>query len=264
MRVELGRRTPGQVPCLFTLSDARDLAPAMERTRRLLDADCDPVAVDAAVAEDAVLAPLVAARPGLRVPGHLDGAEIAVQTVLGQQVSLAAARTAAAKLVRAHGEPLELSGEHRVTHLFPTAATLAELDPTTLPMPRARGRALVGLAGALAAGEVRLDRSVGREDARAALLALPGIGPWTADYVAIRALGEPDAFLPTDVGVRNAATRLGLGDAREVAERSEHWRPWRSFALIRLWSVVLEEVRAPEPSTLDGQSIPNDDRGDRT
>ena len=249
VRVELGDRLPGQVPCLFTLADARDLAPAMERARRLLDADCDPVAVDEALAEDADLAPLVARRPGLRVPGQLDGAELAVQTVLGQQVSLAAARTATARLVREHGEPLDLAGPRGVTHLFPSPQTLAALDPAALAMPRSRGRALVGLAGAIAGGEVRLDRSTSREDTRRAMLALPGIGPWTADYVSMRALADPDVFLPTDVGVRNAAARLGLGDPAAVAARSERWRPWRSFALMRLWSVVLEEITAPSSST---------------
>jgi AraC family transcriptional regulator of adaptative response / DNA-3-methyladenine glycosylase II len=251
VRVELGEGRPvGQVPCTFTLSDARDLAPAMERTRRLLDADCDPVAVDAALAEDPVLAPLVAATPGLRLPGHLDGAEIAIQTVLGQQVSLAAARTAAARIAREHGEPLELDGPHRVTRLLPTSGVLAEVDPETLPMPRARGRAIVGLARAIHEGEVRLDRAAAREDVREAMLALPGIGPWTADYVAMRALAEPDAFLPSDLGVRNAAARLGLGTPAEVAAHSDDWRPWRSYALVRLWSVVLDEMRPPSEGAL--------------
>jgi AraC family transcriptional regulator of adaptative response / DNA-3-methyladenine glycosylase II len=253
VRVHLADRTPGYVACTFTLADARDLAPATERTRRLLDADCDPQTVDEALAEDAALAPLVRDEPGLRVPGQLDGAEMAVQTVLGQQVSLAAARTATARLVEDHGEALGLEGSHAVTRLFPAMATLARLDPETLPMPRTRGRALVGLAGALDAGEVRLDRSTDRAETRAALLALPGIGPWTADYVAMRALGDPDAFLPTDLGVRHAATRLGIDD---LGDRHESWRPWRSYALMRLWSVVLHDVRPPDagaiPPTEDG------------
>lgn len=243
VRVELAARPPGQVPCTFTLTDARDLAPAMERTRRLLDADCDPVAVDEALAEDSALAALVAERPGLRVPGHLDGAEVAVQTVLGQQVTLASARTAAARLVADYGEPLGLEGDHEVTRLFPTVSRLADLDPEdpdALRMPRSRARALVGLAAALASGAVRLDRSTDRAETREALLALPGIGPWSADYVAMRALGDPDVFLPTDVGVRNAAARLGIED---VVARSENWRPWRSYALLRLWSVVLDEMQ---------------------
>ena len=240
VRVELGNRPPGQVPCTFRLADARDLAPAMERTRRLLDADCDPVAVDAALGEDPALAPLVRAVPGLRVPGQLDGAEVAIQTVLGQQVSMAAARTAAARLVTTYGEPLDLAGDHEVSRLFPTMATLAAVDPQTLPMPRSRGRALVTLAGALADGTVRLDRSMAREEVRSLLIRLPGIGPWTADYVAMRALGDPDVFLPTDIGVRNAARNLRIDD---VAGRSASWRPWRSYALLRLWSVVLEEMQ---------------------
>ncbi len=240
VRVELGHRPVGQVACSIKLADARDLAPAIERTRRLLDADCDPVAVDEALADDPLLAPLIEARPGLRVPGQLDGVEVAVQTVLGQQVSLASARTAAGRLVQEYGEELGLEGEHSVTRLFPTAARLAALDaedPAVLRMPRARARALVALAGALDTGQVRLDHSADRLEVRAALMAVRGIGPWTADYVAMRALGDPDVFLPTDIGVRNAATRLGIED---VESRSEGWRPWRSYALMRLWSVVLD------------------------
>ena len=241
--VEPGDRPEGLVPCTFTLADARDLAPALERTRRLLDADCDPVAVDEALAEDDVLRDLVRARPGLRVPGQLDGAETAVQTVLGQQVSLASARTATARLVQAYGEPLDLAGTHEVTRLFPTPARLAQVDPEdpdALRMPRARARALTTLARALDDGTVQLDRSADRGATRAAMTGLRGIGPWTADYVAMRALGDPDAFLPTDIGVRNAARSLGLDD---VVGRSEQWRPWRSYALMRLWSVVLDEMR---------------------
>lgn len=245
VRVELGQRPNGQVACTFKLTDARDLAPATERTRRLLDADCDPVAVDEALADDPFLAPLVAARPGLRVPGQLDGVEVAVQTVLGQQVSLASARAAAGRLVEEHGEMLGLTGQHSVTHLFPQASRLAALDPedpSALRMPRARARALVALAGALEGSQIRLDRSADRVESRAALLAVRGIGPWTADYVAMRALGDPDVFLPTDIGVRNAAARLGIED---VVERSEGWRPWRSYALMRLWSVVLDDIAVP-------------------
>lgn len=237
--------TAAPVRCRFTLADARDLAPAVERTRRLLDADCDPVAVDTALAEDDALRPLVQRRPGIRVPGHVDGAEIAVRAVLGQQVSVAAARTHAGRLVQEHGDPLGLDGHHEVTHLFPTSERLAALDPEQLPMPRARGRALTGLAAAIAEGRVRLDRSADRASVRAALLALPGIGPWTADYVAMRALGEPDAFLPTDLGVRDAARRLGI----DVPARSDAWRPWRSYALMHLWATATDEPTTDEPTT---------------
>lgn len=235
VRVQLAHRPAGYVPCTFALADARDLAPALERTRRLVDADCDPVAVDDQLASDPVLAALVRRRPGLRVPGHVDGVELAARAVLGQQVSVAGARTLAARLVAAHGAPLELTGDHSVTHLFPSAATLAAIDPESIAMPRARGRALAAVATALAGGSVVLDRSADRAETRDALLAVPGIGPWTADYIALRALGDPDVFLPTDVGVRNAASRLGFED---VTTRSEAWRPWRSYALLHLWSAL--------------------------
>jgi AraC family transcriptional regulator of adaptative response / DNA-3-methyladenine glycosylase II len=255
VRIDLGPDRPtGQVWCTFTLADARDLAPACERTRRLLDADCDPLAVDEALGDDVHLVASVRARPGLRVPGHADGDQLAVQTVLGQQVSVAAARTAAARLVAEHGDDLDLRGDHVVTRLFPSPATLAAVDPATLPMPRSRARALTGLAAALAAGAVRLDRSTDRAETRAALLALPGIGPWTADYVAMRALGDPDVFLPTDLGVRNAARELDIDD---LAARSETWRPWRSYALMHLWSVVLARMSPPTPTSTDHH--PTDD-----
>jgi AraC family transcriptional regulator of adaptative response / DNA-3-methyladenine glycosylase II len=233
VRVELADRPAGFVPCRLTLADARDLAPALERTRRLLDADCDPVAVDDQLGGDRHLAPLVRRRPGLRVPGHVDGVELAARAVLGQQVSVAGARTLATRLVAELGAPVELTGDHHVTHHFPTAEALAGVDPETVAMPRARGRALAAVSAALADGSVVLDRSADRGEVRAALLALPGIGPWTADYIAFRVLGDPDVFLPTDIGVRHAASRLGLDD---VDARSEHWRPWRSYALIHLWS----------------------------
>lgn len=235
IRVELVDRPSGQVPCQLTLTDTRDLAPALERTRRLLDANADPTAVDEQLCDDPLLAPIVRDRPGLRVPGHVDGFEVAVRAVLGQQVSVAGARTLAGRLVGTYGEPLELSGEHQVTRLFPAAEVLAEVDPTEIAMPRARGRALASVAAAVAGGEVALDRSGDRAQTRAGLLELAGIGPWTADYIALRALGDPDVFLPSDLGVKHAAAQLGISD---VARRSENWRPWRSYALLHLWTAL--------------------------
>ena len=127
-----------------------------------------------------------------------------------------------------------------LTHLFPDAATLAAADPESLPMPRARGRALVGLASALASGTVVLDRGPDRDDVRRALLALPGIGPWTADYVAMRALGHPDVFLPTDLAVRRVlAAMAGCAD---VEPDHRAWRPWRSYALMHLWNTLMPET----------------------
>ena len=225
----------------FTLTDLRDTSAALERTRRLLDADCDPVAIAEAFAGDPLLGPLVRAVPGLRVPGHVDGAELAVRAVLGQQVSVAAARAATARLVVAHGRPLA-GPTDGLTHLFPSAETLARLDPADLPMPRARGRALTALARAVAGGDLTLDRGADRDRVRRGLLAVDGIGPWTADYVALRALGHPDVFLPTDAGVRRALTRLGADPA--TAERTaQAWRPWRSYALVHLWG----SLAAPRP-----------------
>jgi AraC family transcriptional regulator of adaptative response / DNA-3-methyladenine glycosylase II len=242
VRVQLVDRPAGYVPCRLTLSDARDLAPALERTRRLLDADCDPIAVDDQLGGDRHLAPLVRRRPGLRVPGHVDGVELAARAVIGQQVSVVAARTLANRLVADLGTPIELAGDHQVTHLFPTAAALAAVEPEQIAMPRARGRALATVAAAIADGSVVLDRSADRSAVRVQLLALPGIGPWTADYIAFRVLGDPDVFLPTDIGVKHAAERLGIDD---VAGHAERWRPWRSYALIHLWSSLGDEPKKP-------------------
>ncbi len=225
------------MPATFRLADLRDTAAAVERVRRLLDADCDPVAVSDAFVGDPVLGPLRRRHPGLRVPGHVDGHELAVRAVIGQQVSVAAARTVGGRLVATHGRRVE-AGVAGLTHLFPDAETLAVVDPGDLPMPRARGRALVALATALADGTLALDRGADRDDVRETLLALPGIGPWTADYVAMRGLGDPDVFLPTDLGTRAVLARLGQ-DPAEAAAIADRWRPWRSYALLHLWHQIV-------------------------
>ncbi len=184
------------------------------RVRRL--AGSEPAAADAHLARDPYLGPLVAARPGLRMPGTVDGGELAVRAVLGQQVSLAAARTLAGRLVAAAGEPLA-EPHGALTHLWPRPEAIAEAAPR-MPMPRTRQRTLAVLAGALAGG-LRLEPGTDPAAARAALLELPGIGPWTAEYVAMRALGDPDAWLPTDLGVRHglAAAGRAAGGGRGVA-----------------------------------------------
>jgi len=228
----------GQVgcTCTITLASLADLQAAVQRTRRLLDLDADPTLVDAHLADDPLLRPLVVARPGLRAPGHPDGTELLVRAVLGQQVSVAGARTLASRLVAAHGEPLEapIGG---VTHLFPTAATVAGLSSSEFAMPRARAAALTGACRLIADGALVLDAGSDRERVGALLQSVPGIGPWTAGYVAMRALGDPDVFLPTDVGVRNALVGLGAaGDPRSASTMAERWRPWRSYALHHLWA----------------------------
>lgn len=217
----------------LSLADLRDTAAALERVRRLLDADCDPVAVAETFAGDRLLGPLVRRTPGLRMPGHVDGAELAVRAVLGQQVSVAGARSLAARLVREHGTPVE-TAVAGLTHLFPDAAALARLDPGELAMPQARARALTGLCAAIVAGRVVLDRGAARDEVRAALLALPGIGPWTADYVAQRALGHPDVLLSGDLALRRAVERLGAPGA-DAGRLATQWRPWRSYAQQYLW-----------------------------
>ncbi len=202
------QRGPGSVDCELQLEDLRDLTAAVQRCRRLLDLDADPEAVTGYLSADPVLGPLALAHPGRRSPGHTCGNELALRAVLGQQVSVAAARRLGARLVAGYGKPLSRA-EGPLTHCFPTAETLAAADPATLPMPRSRALALTGLAAALASGELSLDPGAERDRAEAVLLALPGIGPWTASYIRMRALSDPDAFLPTDVGVLDALTRLG-------------------------------------------------------
>ena len=237
----------GRVRCVLRLEDPRDLGAAVQRCRRLLDLDADPVAVAEALALDATLAPLVARRPGLRVPGSADGPELAMRAVLGQQVSVGGARTLAGRLVVSLGEalPEKLAGEDGApTHLFPGPAAVAGLEPGEIGLPAARHGALVGLARALGRGEVVLDPGADREEATSRLLALKGIGPWTASYVAMRALGDPDAFPAADLGVRKALARLGQGDdPRAVGALAEGWRPWRSYAAQHLWA-SLEEAPA--------------------
>ena len=187
----------------------------------------DPAAADAHLGRDPVLGPLVARRPALRVPGTVDGGELAIRAVLGQQVSLAAARTLAARLVAAAGEPLpEPVGT--LTHTWPRPEAIVAAAPS-LAMPRARQRAVAAVAQALADG-LRLEPGA---DVRAQLLALPGIGPWTVEYVAMRALGDPDAWMPTDLGVRHGLARLGVG-----VEAAESWRPYRAHAVMHLWSAL--------------------------
>lgn len=223
-RVTVRRGGPGYLLAGLTLTDHRDLTAVVARVRRLLDLDADPAAVDAVLAADPGSAPLVARRPGLRSPGALDGFEVAVQTIVGQQVSVRSACAVVARIAAEHGTVTPLGT------VMPDAETVAALDPDRLPLPRARGRAVVALAAALAGGELTLDAGGDRADTRAQLLALPGVGPWTADYLAMR-LGDPDVLLVGDLAARRIAAQhdLDLGD-------SDRWRPWRSYLTHHLWA----------------------------
>jgi AraC family transcriptional regulator, regulatory protein of adaptative response / DNA-3-methyladenine glycosylase II len=225
----------GAVRCRLRLDDLRDLTAAVARCRRLLDLDADPQAVAAQLGEDRCLGDLVRLRPGLRVPGCADGFELAIRAVLGQQVSVVAARTMAAKLVESHGEPLaEPVGT--ITHRFPSSAVLARIDPSSLPMPRSRAQALLELARLVDRGELGLDAGADTSSSIAGLLAVPGIGPWTASYVAMRALGDPDAYPLGDAGLRRALEQRGRSLDRVAEKRlAETWRPWRSYAVVHLW-----------------------------
>lgn len=222
---------PDHIACTLELSDARDSASALDLCRFLLDLDADPLAVDAALSADPLLAPLVSAAPGRRVPRTVDGAEFAVRAVLGQQVSTKAARTHAARLVSAFGTPV---GD---LYLFPLS-----FDVEALAVPASRRRTMAALLGALESG---LDLSAGadRTVAREWLSSLPGFGPWTVETILMRALGDPDAFLPTDLGIRSAAEGLGLPSTPgALVRRAEAWRPWRSYAVQHLWATGDHEV----------------------
>jgi len=202
----------------------------------MFDLDADPNTVEAHFGDDPILAPLVRKRPGLRSPGHPDGVELLTRAVLGQQVSVKGARTLAARLVASMGEPLTTPIDG-VTHVFPSAAAIATASPTDFAMPTARGRALINACERLATGDIVIDAGSDRDEIRRQLESLPGIGPWTASYIALRSLGDPDVFLPTDIGVRNALRSLGVDSTPKAAERlAESWRPWRSYALHHLWA----------------------------
>ncbi len=217
------------VHCELRLDDPGDADDAATRCRRLFDLDADPGAIAAGLGRDPLLAPLVRRRPGLRVPGAVDGFEMAARAIVGQQVSVAGARTVLGRLVAEYGEPLG-QADGGLTHRFPVPAALAEADPGALPFPRTRASALLTVARLCASGELRLEPGADLDAVRAQLLAIPGIGPWTASYIGMRALGDPDCFLRGDVGIRQALARVGAEGVDD-----ERWRPWRSYAVMHLW-----------------------------
>lgn len=260
----------GYVQASFHLADLRDLATAVARCRHLLNLDADPLLTDSALAADALLAPLVVDRPGLRVPGSVDGFEIAVRAVIGQQVGLQQARRVLAAVVAACDHPLapEVADDAGLTHAFPGPDELAELlteRPELLHrLPRTRGEALVGLTAAVRAGDVVLDAGAEPGELRRRLLAVRGIGPWTAEYVAMRAVGDPDAFLPGDSGSRRAARRLGVASgSAALMERAQLWRPWRAHAQMHLWALDAAATGAAGAEDAEDAALPLEQDGVR-
>ncbi|MDK1475254.1 AlkA N-terminal domain-containing protein [Streptomyces sp. 549] len=227
------RGGPGWLACRLHLTDLRDLTTAVQRLRVLFDLDADPQAVAERFADDPLLAAPAAAMPGLRAPGAVDPAELAARAVLGQQVTVEAARLLTGRLVAAHGKPLP-APDGGLTHVFPTADTLAGASFEELRMPAARRDALRTVMAALSDGTVDLGPGTDRDEAERALLSLRGIGPWTAGYIRMRALGDPDVFLPGDAGVRHGLRHLGA----EGPPDTSRWRPWRSYALHLLWNTA--------------------------
>jgi len=217
------------------------LARIVHRVRRLFDLDADPIRIGRDLSSDPLLAPLLRAHPGLRVPGAWDGFETAVRAVLGQQVSVRGATTLAGRLVLALGEPIP-TREEGLTHLFPAPTALAGADLSRFGLPRARAACLVALGRAVASGSLALDSAASLDDAVTRLEVLPGVGPWTAQYIAMRAFAEPDAFPAGDLGLKRAT---GLGEAR-LLKRAEAWRPWRAYATMVLWRRHADLVRVPK------------------
>ncbi len=230
------RPADGYVHCELILADVRDLTTAVHRCRRLLDLDADPEAVDTALADDPALRARVRANPGRRVPSTADPSEAAIRAVIGQQISVAAACTVIGQLTQTYGTPLP-QAVGSLTRAFPTASALADADPATLPMPQSRKRTLLTLCQAIADNKICLDVGTDAGELTEDLVALPGIGPWTANYIAMRGLAHPDTFLASDLGVIRGAAALGLPTNQKLlTAHAQRWRPWRSYAVLHLWN----------------------------
>jgi AraC family transcriptional regulator, regulatory protein of adaptative response / DNA-3-methyladenine glycosylase II len=229
------------------LNDLSDLNMLVQGCRHLFDLDAVPEVIANVLTTDPLLAPLIKARPGLRVPGTINGFELTVRAILGQQVSVAGARTLAARLVVALGEPLELP-QGTLTHFFPTPHAIAQTDLHGLGLTRSRVTALRALAHAVVEEGLTLDRAADREQTITQLLHIPGIGPWTTSYVAMRALGDPDAFPATDLGLRRAFEQLGLAaDSSSIERQAETWRPWRAYGAHHLWASLATPIVLDHP-----------------
>jgi len=231
------------------LTGLRGIGQVVSRCRRLFDLDADPQAIAAALAADEALAPLVAARPGLRVPGAYDGFELAVRAVIGQQVSVRGASTLTGRLAARHGTRLDGAAGPAgpLSVLFPRPADLADADLAGLGLTTARQATLRALAAACAAGRLNVDPGADPDETAGRLAELPGVGPWTVAYILMRT-GDPDAFPGSDLGLRRAMERLGLEPGRAA-----RWRPWRAYAALHLWAALAGPPRGAEPAT---QAVP--------
>ncbi|MFS0867773.1 AlkA N-terminal domain-containing protein [Microbacterium sp. 179-B 1A2 NHS] len=250
---EVHQDAGGRLRMQAELTTLRDLSVLIARVRRLFDLDADPAAIDEALGAHPELRPLVARVPGVRLPAAMDADEMLIRAMIGQQISVAAARTVMGRLVADLGEPVDTVRGPAI--LFPTAETVAASGAEVLRGPAARVRSIVGAAAALADGALRLSPGDDPVEQRAALLALPGIGPWTADYVRMRVLGDPDVLLPGDVAARAGATAAGIpDDARGLTEWSRRVAPWRSYLMAHLWyaapvTQAWRALPAPEETT---------------
>jgi AraC family transcriptional regulator of adaptative response / DNA-3-methyladenine glycosylase II len=236
--VRLSLDGPASVRCEARLDSLADVSTLVTRVRRLFDLDADSVAIDTALSTDATLSPLVAALPGLRLPGSLDAEETLFRTLVGQQISVAAARTVLARL----------TAELGTDGLFPTAAQIAGSEGV-IRGPAARVRTIMGVAEAAASGELALDVGTSLADFTRRLVALPGVGPWTAGYLAMRVLGNPDVLLASDLVVLQTASGLGVpGTHKALAKHGERWAPWRSYATLHLWRARDSAKSRPAPT----------------
>ena len=252
---------PGATPVVtatLRLEQLSDLVPAVDRCRRLLDADADPVRVDEQLADDPVLVAQVQSCPGLRLPGSVDGPEILLRAIFGQQVSVAAATTTLGRVAAAVGRPAGLTADGlsvdpRLTTLFPAAGDLAALDPGAIPGPRRRAATVLTTSAAIAAGELVIDSGRRSDELAADLVARPGIGPWTAQYVTMRVLGDPDVLMVDDLVLRQGAVAVGLPtDPTLLAEHARRWSPFRSYAGLHLWrAAAAARSRRHAPPLLD-------------
>ncbi len=223
--------------------DPRSLFLIVERLRAIFDLNADWAAIAPNLKADPRLAKRVEAEPGLRVPGCWSGFELAIRAILGQQITVKGATTLAGVLVRTFGRPI--AGAGKLTHVFPAPQVLAEADLADIGMPRARIETIRAFSRAVCDGRIRFEGILAAEEFLASLCEIPGIGKWTAQYVAMRALGEPDAFPSGDLGLLRA---LGLGSPRQLEQRAEAWRPWRAYATMYLWNVAGESKAAPSRS----------------